>query len=263
MIEDIIESYKEIDEEHRLQSTLARKVEFISTTEAIMPFFSPKLDVGCGTGIYSMYFAKLGGDVSAIDLVPAHIERLKTLASKSRLQIKMSVGNAIDLSNFKSNSFDLVLCLGPLYHLVSQENQDECLSECIRVAKTNGVIAFAYISPYSVFPCVIRGDISRMSHELMKKIVDDKKICSNDLCCFWTDSFYYLPEQIEQWLKNSGLTIEDHLATDGQSIAFQSLVNSMDDEEYKIWLDYHRKICRVPSILGTSNHGLVITRKKV
>lgn len=157
----------------------------------------------------------------------------------------------------------MVLCLGPLYHLISSDDRQKCLNECIRVTKAKGIIAFAYISPYSVFPCVLRGNLSRISKELMKKIVDDKKISSDDSCCFWTDNYFYSPDDIEIWLKNNDLIIEDHLASDGQSIAFQTVVNSMNDSEFEIWLEYHRKTCRIPSLLGASNHGLIITRKKV
>ena len=80
MDNDVINSYMEIDEEHRLQSTLSRRVEFISTVEALSPYLkknSNALDVGCGVGIYSLYLAQKGIKVTSIDLVPAHIKKLK------------------------------------------------------------------------------------------------------------------------------------------------------------------------------------------
>lgn len=263
---NIIDSYEEIDEENRLQSSLARRVEFISTTEAIEPYILPGmkvLDCGCGVGIYSIYLARRQASVTAIDLVPKHIKRLQELIMQDpNLLIDASVKNAVDLSQYKNEMFDMVLCLGPLYHLVSKEQQMQCLNECLRVTKTNGIIAIAYISPYSVLPCVARGGTTRISTELITKIIDDKKITSDDPCCFWTDNCYYTPEEIEVLVRNAGMEIVDHLASDGQSIAFQSVINSMDEQEYAIWLAYHRRVCREPSIIGTSNHGLLITRKK-
>lgn len=265
MFQNIIKAYGEIDEKNRLQSTLARKVEFISTVETLNPYIHSNikiLDIGCGAGIYSIYYAKKGAKVTAIDLVPNHIKQLNKQAKKLDLHICSYTGNAIDLSYIENETFDLVLCLGPLYHLLSQQHRKKCIEECIRVSKPNGIIAFSYISPYSVFPCVIRGDKSRMSKELIKKIIIDKKISSNDKSCFWTDTFFYTPQDIEKLLKKENLIIIDHLASDGQSIAFQSLINTMTEKEFNIWLDYHRKTCREPSIIGASNHGLIITRKK-
>lgn len=255
----------EIDEEHRLQSTLARKVEFLTTVESLSSYISENtkvIDIGCGAGIYSCYFSRIGAIVSALDIVPKHIDRLRELAIKENLSINSYVGNALDLSQFKDSSFDVVLCLGPLYHLTSDEEHNTCIRECIRVVKPGGIIAFAYISPYSVFPCVLRGDISRASSELIHSIVDNKKVLHNESSCFWTDNYYYTPEDIEERLRINNLEIIDHLATDGQSIAFQSLVNSMSENQFEIWLEYHRKTCRTRSILGTSNHGLIIARKK-
>lgn len=60
----------------------------------------------------------------------------------------------------------------------------------------------------------------------------------------------------------NNLEIMDHLATDGQSIAFQSVVNILDEKAFSVWMNYHRLICRERSILGSSNHGLIIARKK-
>lgn len=265
MTNDIIKSYMEIDEEHRLQSSLARRVEFLTTIEALTPFLTSDsniLDVGCGTGIYSIPLAEMGAELTAMDLVPSHIQRLNELAAQKNLSIFTYVGNATSLAKHKNNTFDMVLCLGPLYHLIDKNDQKKCISECIRVTKPNGVIAFAYISPYSVFPCVIRGDLSRISLDLVTNIIDKKNISSTDDCCFWTDNSFLTPEDIEKILLDFHLEIKDHVATDGQSIAFQSVINEMDEEQFQIWLAYHRKTCRIPSIIGASNHGLVIARKK-
>lgn len=263
---NLIESYNEIDEEHRLQSTLARKVEYFTTIDAINKFCTDVnncIDVGCGVGIYALYLDKLGIQTTAVDLVPSHITRLKEIIEQNNLNIKAYVGNALDLSIYPSEHYDMVLCLGPLYHLLSSEEQEKCINECIRLAKPGGILLFAYISPFSVFPCAVRGDVSRMSSELIKMIVDDHKVDADSPYCFWTDNYYHDPDEIEAFIKRHNLTIIDHLATDGQSIAFQNVINQMTESQFSLWLEYHFKTCRIRSMLGTSNHGLVVTRKKV
>ena len=262
---DLINSYNEIDEENRLQSSQARRVEYISTVESLGKSFFPGmkiLDCGCGVGIYSLMYAKLGAEVIALDIVPKHINRLSEISVNENIQLTPVVGDAKDLSRFHSEEFDLTLCLGPLYHLISEDEQVACINECSRVTKKDGIIAFAYISPYSVFPCVIRGDANRAKSELVEKIVKEKFISSDDRLCFWTDNYYYTPDDIESRLKMYNLEIIDHLATDGQSIAFQSVVNNLDEKAFSVWMNYHRLICRERSILGSSNHGLIIARKK-
>lgn len=88
-----------------------------------------------------------------------------------------------------------------------------------------------------------------------------KKLWQTTRIVFGTDNYYYSPDIIEKRLKSFNLEICDHLALDGQSIAFQSVINSMNKKEFENWLEYHRKICRERSILGASNHGLIVTKK--
>lgn len=263
---NLIESYQEIDEENRLQSTLARRVEYLTTINVLNTYCHKSkncIDVGCGVGIYALHLDKFGIKTTAIDLVPDHINRLKELIAQSNANIEACVGNVLDLSAYPSNSYDMVLCLGPLYHLLTSAEQDKCIIECKRLAKSGGVLLFSYISPYSVFPCAVRGNMERMSLELIEKIVNDHKIEADSPYCFWTDNYYHDPIEIETLLSRHNLEIVDHLATDGQSIAFQNMVNQMTENQFSLWIKYHFKTCRIRSMLGASNHGLVVTRKKM
>lgn len=264
MRDNIIKAYLEIDEENRLSSTLARRVEFLTTIDVLEHYINlgkKIIDVGCGVGVYSSFYAKMGVDVTALDIVPQHIEKLKKIANDEHFDIKAVVGDATNLECFESDSFDVVMCMGPLYHMIDYNERVACISESKRIAKKDGIVIFSYISPLSVLPCVVRGDTTRLSKELIEKIVDEHMVSSNDDCCFWTDCYYYSPKQIENELKNMGFEIIDHVATDGQSIAFQSMVNSLDESQFELWLSYHQKVCREPSIIGVSNHGLIVAKK--
>ena len=214
MRENIIKAYLEIDEENRLLSSQARRVEFLTTVEVLEEYIDcnkKMIDIGCGAGIYSCFFAKKGLDVTSIDLVPQHINKLQEVARKEKLSITANVGDAVNLNHIKNNSFDVVLCMGPLYHMINYSDRMACISECKRIVKSGGIVAFSYISPLSVLPCTIRGDVSRLTEELIERIVDEQTITSKDNCCFWTDSFYYYPEQIENELQKKGFEIIDDI----------------------------------------------------
>ena len=101
------------------------------------------LDIGAGTGRYSLALAEKGYDVTAVELVPHNIEIMKKKV-KSHHNIKIYEGNACDLSAFESKTYDIVLLLGPMYHLFTDEDKHLALDEAIRVAKTNGVIYASY-----------------------------------------------------------------------------------------------------------------------
>ncbi len=58
------------------------------------------LDLGAGTGEYSLYFAEKGYDVTAIELVEKHVNRIKE-KKKPGMNLKVFQGDALDLSNFR------------------------------------------------------------------------------------------------------------------------------------------------------------------
>jgi len=91
------------------------------------------LDIGCGTGQTSCFFAKRGAVVTAIDISGEMIKRTKALAKKQGLNItaiKMS-GNKLA---FKDNSFDIVYGCGILHHL----SLHTAAAEISRVLKKGG-----------------------------------------------------------------------------------------------------------------------------
>jgi len=101
------------------------------------------LDVGGGTGIHARWLARDGYDVTLVDLMAEHVERAATIEG-----VHASVGEARSLAA-PDASFDVVLLLGPLYHLVAAEDRMLALREAVRVARPGAVIAAAAISRYA------------------------------------------------------------------------------------------------------------------
>lgn len=73
--------------------------------------------------MYSFYYAKRGNEVVSTDITPKHVEIIKEKLSKvsNTIKLQAEVANVIDLKQYDSESFDVVLCLGPMYHLVSEK----------------------------------------------------------------------------------------------------------------------------------------------
>lgn len=264
MRKDVINSYNETIEKERLSSTKARKVEYLTTIKTIDNYITDLdtiADIGCGCGIYSIHYAEKEHNVISVDIVPKHITILKKIVSDKRLKINTYIGDATHLEMLDDGSVDIVFCLGPLYHLTDISEQKKCINECKRIVKHGGYIIFAYISCYAVFPYVIRGNHEFLRDSLQEKIINNHYIKANDEDCFWTDNYFHSPDEIEKLIKFSGLKTVEHLAADGQSIAFQQMINNFNDEEFKCWMNYHYNICHERSIIGSSNHGIIVARK--
>src|SRR5690554_795326 len=128
--------YDVFDEGSRLSSK-ASQVEFLTTVRQIEKHLRPGmkiLDLGAGTGEYSIYFAKQGYDVTSVELVKKHVDQIKEKVHKD-MNIEVIQGNALDLSIIKDNTYDIVLCFGPLYHLEKLEDRMKCINEVKRVCK--------------------------------------------------------------------------------------------------------------------------------
>lgn len=151
--EDILNSiYSNCDEDARLSKSRHGQLEYLTTMRYIhqwIPAGSKILEVGAGTGRYSIALAKEGYDVTAVELLPHNLEILRRNAA-GLVNLVSLQGDATDLSAFASNCFDAVLLLGPMYHLYEKTEQHKALDEAIRVAKPGGVIMAAFLSVYAI-----------------------------------------------------------------------------------------------------------------
>lgn len=96
------------------------------------------LDIGAGAGEYSLYSARKGYEVSALELADANIAAFKKKLTPED-KIDLVQGNALDLSRYADKSFDIVLLFGPLYHLKNDADKQKCISEAKRVCKDGGL----------------------------------------------------------------------------------------------------------------------------
>ena len=119
--ENLIKYYNKFNEDKRL-NTRHGQIEYITSMKYIHNclenFNNPKiLDIGAGTGKYSIKLANEGYDVTALELVKHNLKVIEKNSDK----VKVVQGNAINLSKFKDESFDIVLLFGPMYHLITKD----------------------------------------------------------------------------------------------------------------------------------------------
>lgn len=144
----VIEYYANYKEEDRLSTNNARKIELITTQHMIDSVIGENLtilDCAAGTGIYAFYLADRGHKVTATDITPRHIEYMREQLADKSFDIETAVLDACDMSCFADKSFDVVLNMGPFYHLNEEKKRLKCLEESIRVLKQGRVLITAYI----------------------------------------------------------------------------------------------------------------------
>jgi hypothetical protein len=104
-------------------------------------------------------------------------------------------------------------------------------------------------------------DVKYLDAALAKQIVETGVLRHDDEKCFWTDTYYSSAEETERIYRNKGLQIVDHFAQDGLTPQFAGIADKWNQEQFKIWCDYHYSVCREKSVLGASNHVVIIGKK--
>jgi len=93
------------------------------------------LDMGCGEGCFSRFFAKAGAKVTGIDLSDALIKAAVEEEERHPLGVKYFAANAADLNMLESESFDVAFSYMALLDIRDYEG---AISEASRVLKTRG-----------------------------------------------------------------------------------------------------------------------------
>lgn len=247
-------------EDDRLIKDKTHQVEYITTLKYIDKYLKKGdrvLEVGAGTGIYSLGLAKRGYQVDAVELVNDNLNILKSKITPA-MNINAIQGNALDLSMYEDNTFDMTLVLGPLYHLFKEEERDKVIEEAIRVTKSGGIIYYAFI--LSDLTMINWGfEKGNLVPNMGIMITDDYKVINREEYIFYLTYMSEIKKLMQEHDKQEVIT---YVATDGVGRVMSDKINVMSDEEYKHYINYHLSICEREDLIGYSGHVLAITKKK-
>lgn len=257
----LIDFYNNYDEDSRL--TLKHgTVEFLTTMRYIEKYIRPEnlvIEIGAGTGRYSHALARQGYTVDAVELVSHNIDvfRKNTMSNED---ITITRGNALDLSAFPDNKYDITLLLGPLYHLYSDEDKRQALSEAIRVTKQGGIIFAAYVISDG---CLLdegfcHGNIN-VSEYIKNGLLDSETFAAKSKP---KDLFELVRKEDIDELMSVFPTIRLHyVATDGCSLLMREAIDKMDNDTFGLYLKYHFATCEREDLAGITSHAIDIFKK--
>lgn len=255
----IINKYSMDDEDARLFKDRAHNMEYLTTMRYIQKFLKPGakiLEIGAATGRYSITLAKMGYDVVAVDLTPKHVEIMKRKTRRLK-NFQCMVADALDLSMFKDNSFDMVLNLGPMYHLFHKKDKNQAIKETIRVAKKNGICMFAYISNATMM--LSYGLRYNKAYDLLTRCMDkDGRVADIPEEIF--TSFYI--EDFKKLFNKTNTKYITNVGVDGIGPVLRELLESVTKKDYDAFLRWHFMTCERLDQQGYSNHLLYICKKK-
>ena len=243
-------------EYNRLIGDRTDRLEEITTLRylnAHIPAGASVLDACAAYGVYAFPLAKSGYKVTAGDIVAHHVDALREKQKVNPVLQDIYQGSICDLSRFENGRFDTVLNLGAYYHITDKVERDGAIFESRRVLKTDGLIFIAYLPRHANFIkyCDTWKDRTKDFDLYLKRgHMDD-------------DSLFYTttPEDIENELVGFGFEIVKNVATDGLKYVFRKALNELPDDLYQKFLAHHFEMCERRTLLGYSEHALLIGRK--
>lgn len=252
--------YSEWNEDDRLLSRFGQ-VEFLTTIRYVEKYLRPGmkiLEVGAGTGRYSHYFARKGYTVHAVELVERNIEvfREKTLPGET---VTIEQGDAVDLSMLKDDEYDIVLHLGPMYHLFAELDRKAAVREALRVTKPKGLVFMAYIL----------NEMTILNYFFRNGHINEEEARQEILASNWRlprskrkHLTFYRIEDIDALMGDFDVRRLHLVGTEMLSGGIRELLETMSDEEFFYYTEYIYSICERPDMIGLSGHLLDIFEKK-
>lgn len=253
--------YNHYDEDTRLTSKHG-SVEFLTTMHYIEKYLTPGdrvLEIGAGTGRYSHALARQGYTVDALELIEHNIEVFRKNTQPME-NVTITQGNALDLSVFSDNTYDITLLLGPLYHLYSQSDKRLAISEAIRVTKPGGMIFAAYVMSDG---CLLDEGFNRsninVADYIEKGLLDSRTFAAKSEP---KDLFELVrKEDIDDLMAPFPVTRLHYVASDGCALLIREAVDTMDADTFDLYLKYHFAVCEREDMMGITSHAIDIFKK--
>lgn len=215
------------------------------------------IDIGGGTGRYSIELLKHGCKVALTDLSEAFLKKAETEIWQLGLEgglLGITQQNAVKLDAFKNAQFDHALVLAPLFFMDAQAERLSALREAARVVKPGGFIfltlpsslrcvAEMFYVPNLKFRLVALGNHSKNLAQALGGLNHPDTVC--------------------RLIADSGLELKETYGADSAAgMAFEKIDEMATSEEnWGKMLDVLIKLSDNPAIAGLSSHTTYILRK--
>jgi len=263
-MEDVQKYYDKIveDEFQRLNRHRTEYYVTLRCFEEYMPNPPQKiLDVGGGPGRYSIELAKKGYNVTLIDLSLENINLAKKVSKEKGVLLNDYIhGNAINLTNHINETFDIILLMGPLYHLPKLNERKKVLNESLKLLKPNGLIFASFITRYAMIRDLARKNPKWIAnnYSYVKSIIDSGIHVNSD---FFTSAYFAHPNEVIPFMEEENLTTLDLIGCEGLIGGIEEEVNKLEGKEFENWLDLNYYMRREQSLIGSSLHLLYVGQK--
>lgn len=263
-----IEAFYDESPEREHERLVEHQLEFELTLRLLRRHLRPAsrlLDLGAATARYSVALARDGHRITAVDLSARLIERAREVVAAAGLDgpIDLRVGDARDLGFLGDATFDAVLVMGPLYHLVDAADRRLALTQVSNRLGPGGLVFSAFLSRFGVLGDFLRRmpDWIHNADEVASLMDTGARPADAPRTGGFRGYFATVPETIALhesigFETVSLVGVEPAISADDESF------NSLSGDARERWLDLFERVCDEPSTVGASRHLLYVGRKR-
>jgi len=265
---EVVRNYYDgcVEREWERLSRPYRRFEFVSTLRLIDEHFPARgriLDVGGGPGRYTIELARRGFRMTLVDLSPGNVARAREeIARVEQTVDAVMEGDARDLSSIPDRAFDAALLLGPMYHIVAEEDRARALRELRRVLKPGAPAVVGFINPLGI----LRSGLT----EFPDDYADEPHIRKLLTTCIqagaqeaFTEAAFLSPSQAIAELRAAGFAVETYAGAEGFAAGMLDEVEKISAENpkaYEIILRLVAETCDHPAYRDSTEHLHVVVR---
>lgn len=264
----ISDFYNRTPEESRLQQGPFQLEE--ARTRELIQRFAPRppatvVDVGGAAGAYALWLAEAGYGVHLIDPVARLIAEAQQRSAAAKHPLASSrVGDARALE-LRDASVDIVLMLGPLYHLTDGADRARALREAARVLKPGGWLFAAAISRWASALDGLARDLlgdPRFMAIVKQDLRDGQHRNTTDRLDYFTTAYFHRPEELGDEVASAGLALQAVYGIEGPGWILPDIAERMADGKRRAGLlEVARMLETEPAVRGCSAHLLAVAQR--
>lgn len=219
------------------------------------------LDIGGGPGRYSLYLARKGCDVTLLDLSDGNVLYAQNKADELKLRIKAVQGDAREADKIVGDTFDSILLMGPMYHLLDEDDRIKAVNAALKLLKPNGVIFISFISLFAGFSYYMKNGPQLVFEEYEQDYIKcflENRTYSGDA---FTKACFIAPKDILPFMDQFELRKLHLFGQESITSPGENNINACDANVIKWWAELAIQTSEREEFLSYSEHLMYVGRK--
>lgn len=260
-----VEKYYDGDADREWARLDRDRVEFAVTLRTLAEYLPAAparvLDIGGGPGRYAIELARRGYDVTLADISQVELSLASEKAAEAGVRLGDTVkADARDLRRFEASTFDAVLLMGPLYHLLEEGDRRRAVEESVRVTKRDGIVMATNITRYAAIRFWAKRDpMQVVNHrELYEQQVMTGKTPNAE---GFTDLYLMRPRELAALFEGTGVEHVVTVACEGVVSMIREKLVELVGTAWEYWVDLNYRLGKDPETHGLAEHLMFVGRK--